>query len=148
MAQSSATTVAAYLAGLPPDRRASIARIRGVIRKRLPRGYRESVSWGMICYAVPLSRYPDTYNGQPLCYAALAAQKNHLALYLMSAYMDPELARALKDGFKKAGKRLDMGKSCLRFRSAEDLPLGVIGDIIASTPMAKFIAIAESAKRR
>jgi hypothetical protein len=146
MAKSSATTVSEYLAALSPDRRASIARVRSVIRKRLPKGYRESLSRGMICYTVPLIRYPDTYNGQPLCYAGLAAQKNHLALYLMSVYSDPRLSQALKSGFKKAGKRLDMGKSCLRFRSAEDLPLEVIGDIIASLPMAKFIALAKSAR--
>jgi hypothetical protein len=79
----------------------------------------------MIVYEVPLSRYPDTYNGQPLCYAALAAQKNHAAVYLMSAYGNPAVVRELKDGFRKAGRKLDMGKSCIRFRRAEDLPLAV-----------------------
>jgi hypothetical protein len=148
MAKSSTTTVAEYLAALSPDRGASIAKVRGVIRKRLPKGYRESLNSGMICYAVPLSRYPDTYNGQPLCYASLGAQKNHLALYLMSVYMNPKLSQTLKSGFKKAGKRLDMGKSCVRFQSAEDLPLEVIGDIIASTPVAKFVALAKAARRR
>jgi len=148
MAKSSAPTVARYLAELPAERRASIARVRAVIRKRLPKGYRESMNWGMICYAVPLSVHPNTYNGQPLCYVALAAQKNYVALYLMPVYMNPALLNALKAGFKQAGKRLDMGKSCVRFRSSTDLPLGVIGDIVASTPMAKFIAIAASARRR
>jgi len=148
MAKRSATTVAGYLAELPPECRASVAKVRAIIRKRLPKGYRESMNWGMIRYAVPLSACPDTYNGQPLCYVALAAQKRHLALYLMPVYMNPKLQKALKAGFKRAGKRLDMGKSCVRFRSSEDLPLGVIGDIVASTPMAKFIAIAKSVKRR
>jgi uncharacterized protein YdhG (YjbR/CyaY superfamily) len=148
MAKSSATTVAGYLAELPAERRASIAKVRGIIRKRLPKGYRESMNRGIISYAVPLTAYPNTYNGQPLCYVALAAQKNHLALYLMPVYMNPNLQKQLKAGFKRAGKRLDMGKSCVRFRSSEELPLGVIGDIVASTPMAKFIAIAESAKHR
>jgi uncharacterized protein YdhG (YjbR/CyaY superfamily) len=148
MAKGGATTVAGYLSELPTERRAAVAKVRGIIRKRLPKGYRESLNSGMICYAVPLSAYPDTYNAQPLCYVALAAQKKHLALYLMPVYMNPKLQRQLTAGFARVGKRLDMGKSCVRFRSAEDLPLGVIGDIVASTPMAKFIAIAKSVKRR
>jgi hypothetical protein len=148
MARSNATTVSEYLAKLSPERRTSLAKVRGVIRKRLPRGYRESMAWGMICYAVPLTRYPDTYNRQPLCYAALAAQKNHLALYLMPVYASPKLLKELQDGFKQAGKRLSMGKSCVRFRTADDLPLPVIGEIIASTPVAKWITIAKAARRR
>jgi hypothetical protein len=148
MAKGSATTVAGYLSELPTERRAAVAKVRGIIRKRLPKGYRESMNSGMICYAVPLRACRDTYNGEPLCYVALAAQKNYLALYLMPVYMNPKLRQELKAGFKRAGKRLDMGKSCVRFRSSEDLPLGVIGDIVASTPMAEFIAIAKSVKHR
>lgn len=148
MATGGATTVAGYLSELPTERRAAVAKVRGIIRKWLPKGYRESVNSGMICYAVPLSAYPDTYNGRPLCYVALAAQKSHLALYLMPVYMNPKLRHELEAGFRRAGKRLDMGKSCVRFRSSEDLPLEVIGDIVASTPMDKFIAIARSVKHR
>jgi hypothetical protein len=96
MAKRSATTVAGYLSELPAERRASVAKVRGIIRKRLPKGYRESMNLGMICYAVPLSAYPDTYNGQPLCYVALAAQKSHLALYLMPVYMNPKLQQELE----------------------------------------------------
>lgn len=113
--------------------------MRRVIRDSLPPGYRETMNWGMIAYGVPLSRYPNTYNGQPLCYAALAAQKNYCAVYLMGVYQDPRQLAALKAAFKKAGKKLDVGKSCVRFRTLEDLPLEAIGDAIAAVPVEKFI---------
>jgi hypothetical protein len=148
MAQGTATSVAGYLAELPKEKREVLAAVRAVIRKNLPGGYREGMLWGMIGYAIPLERYPETYNGQPLCYAALAAQKNHFALYLMSAYGDPGEAKRLKQGFAKAGKRLDMGKSCVRFRRLEDLPLDVIGKVIAATPPDVYIARYEAIRRR
>jgi uncharacterized protein YdhG (YjbR/CyaY superfamily) len=148
MVMSKATTVADYLAELPADRRKTIAAVRAIVRKNLPKGYKESVGYGMICYNVPLATYPDTYNGQPLCYAALAAQKNHCALYLMNVYGDAPTAKAFKDGFKKAGKKLDMGKCCVRFKTADDLPLDVIGKTIAATPMKAFIAVYEKARKK
>jgi hypothetical protein len=141
-------TVADYVAGLPSDRRKAFSRVRAVIRKNLPKGYRESVGYGMICYGVPLSTYPDTYNGLPLCYAALAAQKNYFALYLMSVYGDAAQAKALKAAFAKAGKKLDMGKSCVRFKTLDDLPLDAIGRVIAATPVKTFIERYERVKRR
>jgi hypothetical protein len=140
-------TVAAYLAGLPVDRRAELARVRRVIRKHLPKGYKEGVGFGMIIWSVPLRIYPDTYNGQPLCYAALAVQKGHSSLYLMSVYGSKTLAAQLKAGFKKAGKKLNMGKSCIRFRRAEDLDLDTIGKIVAKVPVSTYIAIAKAARR-
>ena len=88
--QSDATTVAEYLAELPADRRATIATVRQTILAHLPLGYEEAINWGMITYQVPLQRHPDTYNGQPLAYAALASQKNHMAVYLSGIYMDDE----------------------------------------------------------
>jgi hypothetical protein len=137
---SKVTTVAQYIASLPDDRRKTIAAVRGVIRKHLPKGYKESMGWGVICYSVPLSVLPDTYNGQPLCYVALAAQKTSCSLYLMTAYGDSAKAKALRAGFAKAGKTLDMGKSCVRFKTIDDLPLDVIGAHIASTPMKDYVA--------
>jgi len=148
MPRSSATTPEAYLAELPSERRADIAAVRDVIRKNLPEGYGESVNWGMISYGVPLERYPSTYNKQPLCYVGLAAQKNYNALYLMRVYGDKAQEKRLRDAFKKAGKKLDMGKSCVRFKKAEDLPLDTIGEIVASTPVDKWIAVYESSRRR
>jgi hypothetical protein len=146
--RSNAASPAAYLAEQPADRRAELSKVRRVIRANLPKGYREGTGWGLISYHVPLTKYPDTYNGEPLCYAALAAQKNHLTLHLMPVYGNPGLARKLKDGFKKAGKKLDLGKACIRFQQAGDLPLDVIGEIVRAIPMAKYIAIAKSVKRR
>ena len=148
MVMSKAKTVTEYLAELPADRRKSIAAVRAVVRKNLPKGYKESIGYGMICYTVPLSTYPETYNGQPLCYAALAAQKNKCSLYLMNVYGDGPTAKAFKEGFKKAGKKLDMGKSCVRFKTADDLPLDVIGQTIAATSMKDFIAQYERSRKK
>ena len=148
MVTGKTTTVRAYLAGLPDDRRAVVSAVRRVVKQNLPKGYREAVNWGMICYELPLTQYPDTYNGQPLCYAALAAQKNHYALYLMGAYADPAQRKALADAFRKAGKKLDMGKSCLRFKKLDDLPLEAIGKVIASLPPKAMIALAEASRKR
>jgi hypothetical protein len=145
---SKAKTPAAYLKELPADRRREVARVRQVVRKHLPDGYREAMNFGMITYEVPLTRYPDTYNKQPLCYAGIAAQKNHLSLYLMPVYGDAKAAARLKDAFKKAGKKLDMGQSCIRFKSADDLPLDAIGQTVAAVPVDRFIACTESVRRR
>jgi len=142
------TTVQEYLAKLPPDRRAVISKVRALVRKNLPAGYRESLGWGAITWAVPLSIYPDTYNGQPLCYAALAAQKNYNSLYLMAAYGDPRQRARLEAGFKKAGKRLNMGKSCVRFETLDDLPLATIASVVRSIPMKKYVEFARTVRER
>ena len=146
--KSKAGSVDDYLAALPADRRAVVAEVRKLIQRNLPRGYQESVNWGMISYEIPLERYPNTYNGQPLGYLALAAQKNYYALYLMGAYADPKQAAWLDQQFEKAGKKLDMGKSCVRFKKADDLALDIIGQVIASVPVVRYIERAKAAKRR
>jgi hypothetical protein len=148
MVMSRATSVAAYLKELPAERRAVVSAVRDVIRRHLPAGYREVMNFGMITYDIPLERYPDTYNGQPLCYAGLAAQKNHFALYLMCVYGNVEKTGWLAAEFKKAGKKLDMGKSCLRFRRLEDLALDVIGQAIASTTPEQYIKGYEAIRRK
>jgi uncharacterized protein YdhG (YjbR/CyaY superfamily) len=148
MVSSKETTPAAYLASLPPERRKVIAAVRAVVKKRLPKGYVETMNWGMLSYEIPLSRYPDTYNGQPLMYVALAAQKNNYALYMTSVSGDKALMDKLAAAYKAAGKKLDMGKSCLRFGKLEDLPLDVIGDIVASTQVERRIEVAEAARRK
>lgn len=148
MVQSRAATVEEYLAELPEDRRAVVSAVRDVVVRNLPEGYRESVAYGMISYSIPLERYPNTYNRQPLSYAALAAQKSHYALYLTAPYQEPGQASWLKAEFEKAGKKLDMGKSCLRFRKLDDLPLDVVGRAIASTPPDAFIAQYEAARAK
>jgi hypothetical protein len=148
MAKSTAATVSEYLARLPPDRHALVGAIRKTVRQRLPKGYEEMLLWGVIAYAIPLSRLPDTYNGQPLCYAAIASNKSYVSLHLMSVYMNPPKLRALQEAFKKAGKKLDMGKGCLHFKRLDDVPLDVIGDAIASTPVDEYIAIFKASRRR
>jgi hypothetical protein len=146
MARSKAKTPASYLKELPDDRRREVARVRDMVRKHLPPGYRETMNWGMITYEVPLDLHPKTYNGQPLCFAALAAQKNYLSLYLMP--VDAASLARLKAAFAKAGKKLDMGKSCIRFKRADDLPLDAIGAEIAAVPVDKFVSYVEAARRR
>ena len=138
---SKAKTVAAYLRELDPDQRRVIAAVRDAVNRNLPKGYEEAMTYGMIAWQVPLDEFPDTYNGEPLCYAGLAAQKNHNALYLMRPYGDPAQAAYLKEEFSKRGKKLDMGKSCVRFKTLDDLPLDVIGKVIKSTKPRDWIAI-------
>lgn len=137
--QSDATTVTAYLAGLPDDRRAALAAIRQTILANLPDGYEETMNWGMIVYQVPLARYPDTYNGQPLAYAGLAAQKNHMAIYLIGIYADDAAREQFEAAYRATGKRFDMGKSCVRFKKLDDLPLALIGESIAAFSVEAFI---------
>ena len=145
--KSKAATVTEYLASLPDDRRKTISKVRSMIKKHLPKGYKESMNWGVIAYEIPLKVFPDTYNGQPLVYAALAAQKNHNALYLTIPYGDPKQRQELEDAFAKAGKKLDMGKSCVRFKDAADLPLPAIGKLIAAVPPAKYIEVYKASRR-
>ena len=143
--RSKAETVEEYLAGLPEDRRTAIEAVRDTILENLPVGYEEAMNWGMITYQVPLERYPDTYNGEPLMYAALASQKNHMAVYLTGIYMSEASREAFEDAYRATGKRFDAGKSCVRFRKLDDLPLDLIGETIASVPVDGLIARAEGA---
>jgi uncharacterized protein YdhG (YjbR/CyaY superfamily) len=146
--RSSATTPDSYVANLPADRRDAVSVVRDVIRAHLPNGYEETIGSGMIVYTVARARYPNTPNKQPLWYAALAAQKRYNSLYLMSAYGSKEHARRLREGFERSGKKLDMGKSCIRFLSADDLDLDVIGELVASIPADQWIAIFEASRQK
>ena len=137
--RSSAATVSAYLKSLPADRRLALSAVRRVIRKHLPTGYQEAMNWGMITYQVPLRTCPDTYNGQPLMYAALASQKNYMAVYLAGIYTLRGTYRAFEKAYKATGKRWDVGKSCVRFRTLDDLPLELIGESIASMSVEAFV---------
>ena len=139
MAQSTAATVVQYLAELDQDRRESVSTVRNVILKHLPDGYQETMNWGMISYEVPLTIFPETYNKKPLLYCALAAQKQYNSIYLMNIYSSQKLECALKKGFARAGKKLTMGKSCVRFKNHQDLALNVIGEIVAATSLQAFI---------
>ena len=143
--QSDATTVAEYLAGLPADRRAALEAVRQTVLANLPEGYEEAMNWGMIVYQAPLARHSDTYNGQPLAYAALAAQKHHMAVYLTGIYMDDEARQRFEASYRATGKRYDVGKSCVRFKKLDDLPLALIGESIAAFGVDEFVARVQKA---
>ena len=125
-----------------------MAAVRRLVNEHIPEGYREGMAWGMIGWEVPLERYPATYNKQPLAYAGLAAQKSHYALYLHGVYMIPDGQAALQRAYAAAGKKLDMGKSCLRFRKLEDLVPEAVADAVAALSVDDFIAIYEAAQKR
>ncbi len=144
--QSDAKTVQEYLENLPPERRETLESVRQTILEHLPDGYEEVINWGMITYQVSLETYPDTYNGKPLMYAALGNQKNHMAVYLTGVYMDDDRRDSFLDAYRETGKRIDMGKSCVRFRKLEDLPLALIGKSIASYPVDVFVEEIKAAR--
>lgn len=149
MVSSKETTPAAYLASLPPERRKVVSTVRALVRKHLPKGYVETMNWGMLSYEIPLRIYPDTYNKQPLSYMALAAQKNNYALYMTGISSNSTLMGKLAGAYKDAGIKLDMGKGCLRFKTLDELPLDVITEIVAATSVEERIAAetARTAKR-
>jgi hypothetical protein len=146
VAQSTARTVEDYLGELPGDRRATVEAVRAVILEHLPNGFEEGMQYGMIGYYVPLARYPDTYNGEPLGIAALANQKRYISLYLMGIYANEADAWWFREQWTLSGKRLDMGKSCVRFKSLDDVPLDVVGAAIARVSVDDFIADYEQAR--
>jgi uncharacterized protein YdhG (YjbR/CyaY superfamily) len=144
--QSDAATVDQYLGELPDDRRTALEKVRAVILANLPEGYQEAMNWGMIAYEIPLETYPKTYNKEPLMYAALASQKNHMAVYLNTIYSSDEAAAVFEKEYRDTGKRYDVGKSCVRFRQIDDLPLDLIGKTIAATPVEEYIAMYEASR--
>lgn len=142
--QSPAKTVEEYITSLPDSRRETVTQVRAFIKEHLPAGYEEGMQYGMISYYIPLEHYPDTYNSEALGYIALASQKNYLSLYLMTVYGDDE--QRFKDAYKKTGKKLNMGKSCLRFQSVDDLALPVIAEKIKEMTPNEYIAKYEKAR--
>src|SRR3954470_14257591 len=146
-------TVAAYLASLTPEKRAVLEEARALVRRHIPKGYAEFMNWGVINWGIPLVEFSNTYNGQPLCYVGLGAQKNYNSLYLMGAYQTsngkyttPFSQNLLVDAFKKAGKRLDMGKCCLHFKNLDDLELTSVAKVIAMSTPKEYIAYYKRAK--
>ena len=143
-----AGSVEDYLKELPRERREALQAVRKVVLDHLPAGYVETMNWGVITYEIPLERYPDTYNKRPLMYAALASQKNHMSLYLMCVYSHKESRIRFEEKFKARGKKLNMGKSCVRFKRVEDLPLDVIGEVIAGTSVDAYIRIYQESRTK
>jgi hypothetical protein len=149
--QSKAATVKEYLADLPEDRRAALNQVRKVFREHLDPDYKETIQYGMIAYVVPHRLYPPGYHCDPklpLQFAALASQKQYMSLYLCVCYGNSELDAWFRDAWASTGKKLDMGKSCIRFKRAEDLALDVVGKLLDRLPVAKFIANYEASVKQ
>ncbi len=137
-----AASVQDYLSKLPEDRRAALQTVRETILKNLDPGYEEGIQYGMIGYYVPHSLFPAGYHcdpKQPLPFAGLASQKNYMSVYLMCTYGNSEYGKWFLDAWKKTGKKVDMGKSCIRFTKVEDLALDVIGEAIRRIPAKAYV---------
>lgn len=142
-------TVTDYLAALPADRRAAISAVRKTINENLPKGYEEGIQFGMIGWYVPLSTYPTGYGENkkvPLPLVALASQKSGMVLHFLCFYGHPTLSTWFASEYKKTGKKLDMGKGCVRFKKLDDLALDVVGRTIARVPVKEHIANYEAAR--
>ncbi|HNF39155.1 MAG TPA: DUF1801 domain-containing protein [Chitinophagaceae bacterium] len=147
--QSKATTVEQYVSELPADRQATINALRKVIKKNLPKGFQECMGYGMLGYVVPHSIYPAGYHcnpKDPLPFMGLASQKNSINLYHMGIYAEPKLYKWFTEAHAKASpKKLDMGKSCVRYKKAEDIPLKLIGELASKMTPKEWISLYESA---
>lgn len=149
--QSNATTPDEYIAGLPDDRKQIISDIRQAINKNIPKGFREGMAYGMIGWVVPHELYPPGYHCDPklpLGFISLASQKNHIALYHMCLYAGPHLEWFKTEWPKHTSKKLDMGKSCIRFKKAEDVPLALIAELASKVTPQEWIEIYEKARNR
>ncbi len=148
--QSQASTVAQYLSELPEDRRKALEVVRRIILDNLDEDYEEGIQYGMIGYYVPHRVYPAGYHcdpRQPLPFAGLASQKNYMSFYFMCIYGESELSRWFREAWAETGKKLDMGKACIRFKKPEDLALDVIAEAIRRVPARKYIAYCEAARK-
>jgi hypothetical protein len=139
-------TVNQWLASVPAERKDTINAVRDAVNERLPHGYEETVDWGMLAWVVPLATLPNTHNGHPLLFAALGAHTKVMTIYLMSVYADRELRREFETAYKKTGKKLDMGGCCVHFKKLDDLPLDVVGNIIAGVAVDKYVERYENAR--
>jgi hypothetical protein len=146
MATTTASNADDLIAALPPERQKAVAAVRDVVRANLQPGFEEQIGYGGFGWVVPLERFPDTYNKQPLALAGLISQKNYISLYLNNVYGDPATERWFQEQYAASGKKLNMGKSCLRFRNLEDLPLDVIGATIARTSVDDYVRRYESVR--
>jgi hypothetical protein len=145
---SNAKTPEEYLKELPADRKGPVAKLRGVVLKNLPKGFKEMISYGMLGYVVPHENYPEGYHCDPvlpLPFAAIASQKNFIAFYHMGIYAMPDLLEWFtKEYLKQNPSKLDMGKSCMRFKKPEHIPYKLIGELIKKVSVAKWIEVYES----
>ena len=141
-------TVTEYLESLPKERRLALTKVRAAIRKNLPKGYVEGIQYGMIGYFVPHAIYPAGYRAnpkEPVPFINVGSQKNYMVIHAMCLYADAKLTEWFTKEYAKSGKKLDMGKGCVRFKELEDLPLDVLGALVAKFPVAKYIKHYEAA---
>lgn len=142
--QSKAATVNEYVAELPEDRQKIVNEFRKVVKKNMPKGFQECMNYGMIGWVVPHSKYPAGYHcnpKDPLPFMGLASQKNSVNFYHMGIYGDPRLLKWFTDEHAKASpKKLDMGKSCVRYKKLEDIPFKLIGELAAKISPDQWIA--------
>lgn len=143
---SAAVTVEEFLAELPPERRGVVEQVRQLVLDALPEGLVETMNFGMIAYEIPLDRYPDTYNNQPLMYAALAANKNNFSLHLHGAYASEAVTKRLQAAYAEADMKLDMGKSCVRFKTFDQLAVDAVTEAIASVSVDDYIELYEASR--
>lgn len=150
--QSKATTVEEYISELPEERKKAMSDLRKVIKKNLPKGFKEEMSYGMIGYVVPHSRYPAGYHCNPqlpLPFLNIASQKNFIAVYHMGIYANPTLLKWFTEAHAKASaKKLDMGKSCMRYKKAEDIPFELLGELVSKITPDEWISLYEKAFRK
>ena len=129
-----------YVASVPADRREAFDAVRATINANLPAGFEEGVEFGMLTWSVPLSTFADTYNGRPLGLIALANQKQYLAMYVLGVYATEGGEERFRTAWEATGTKLDMGKSCVRFRRVDDVPLAVVADTVRSSSVDALIA--------
>ncbi|HEY4330227.1 MAG TPA: DUF1801 domain-containing protein [Phycisphaerae bacterium] len=144
--KSSVTAVEEFIAALPEDRRHAVSAVRTAILKTIPPGYEEMILMGGISYAIPLSRFPKTYNGYPLTIACITSTKSHMAVHLMGIYGSAKLRDWFVAEYKKSGKKFDAGKACVRFKKLEDLPVDLIAQTAGRVSVEQFIAVHEQAQ--
>jgi uncharacterized protein YdhG (YjbR/CyaY superfamily) len=145
--QSKATTPAQYIKELPEDRKAAITKLRKIIKENLPKGFKEVMSYGMIGYVVPHSIYPDGYHCDPklpLPFLNIASQKNHISVYHSGVYASPDMMKWFTDEFPKhSSRKLNMGKSCIRFSKPEHITYDLIGELVSKMTVDDWIALYE-----
>lgn len=139
-------TVKEWLASVPAERKEAVDTVRTVINKNLPKGYEETVDWGMLAWVVPLSRFPNTHNDHPLMLAALGAHRKLMTVYLMTVYADTKFRKEFQDAYKKSGKKLNMGGSCVHFKTLDDLPLDVLADTVSRVTVDDYVRIYEDSR--
>lgn len=141
-----------YLEQLPDDRKKAMTELRRVILDNLPKGFEETLGYGMLGYVVPHALFPAGYHcnpKDPLPFISIASQKNFIALYHMGLYADPKLLEWFQEAFSKhSSRKLDMGKSCIRFKNVEHIPFQLIGELVSKMNPAQWIALYETNMKR